>query len=96
MKQKFRCIISGELFSLVLNCREKLPEDEEFAIAGDLAELEAKPIEQTNGKQEANGTIENKGIIGILFVFLRCLWIPKRSMKPKLCRHLSFLHECED
>ena len=69
IKQKFRCIVSIELFLLVFNCREKLPEDEEFAIAGDLAELEAKPIEQTNGKQEANGTIENKGIVGILFVF---------------------------
>ena len=47
--------------SLLLIFREKLPEDEEFAIAGDIAELEAKPIEQTNGKQEANGTMENKG-----------------------------------
>lgn len=41
--------------------REKLPDDEEFAIAGDLSELEARPAEQTNGKTEANGTTEQKG-----------------------------------
>ena len=45
--------------------REKLPEEKEFMLVGDLSELQAKPEEKVNG-QEHSGTAENGKFASLL------------------------------